>query len=270
MDTTAGFIHDLNSLKRKLARVTTTTTLEGGVAVPWTDLTPLLLNGWKPSSNWPAPAFCVTEDGLVHLRGCITGGSLSAVAFIVPDDYGQTSPADYFNVLQFPVCVGAGFGRVEVAHYGDVYVMPPSGTTDVHLDGMCWVSALASPTWTFFSTLDNSYASYSTTTDLPRYTLLDSGLVVLAGRLTGPLNTDTSTSEAFYMPVGLQPVAMSEPFFASVQQSASSTFRICETYVDDSFGTAAKPGGVWPFFVGAPASGFKWSWWLDGVIYPIK
>src|SRR3974390_1858662 len=52
----------------------------------WNWLTPMLLNGWQPFAG-QSPRYTELQTGVVHLQGGIHGGSLSAVAFTLPNGF---------------------------------------------------------------------------------------------------------------------------------------------------------------------------------------
>lgn len=50
-----------------------------GIVEPWT--TPTLLNSWAAVAGYSTPGYTITAEGLVLLRGVISGGAAAATAF---------------------------------------------------------------------------------------------------------------------------------------------------------------------------------------------
>lgn len=87
---------------------------------------PALINSWTNSGGAYATAgYWKDPNGIVHLRGRITGGAFPSDAFVLPADYRPTS------TLSFAVPTGA---VVDVESDGSV--RPISGSSYVALDNI--------------------------------------------------------------------------------------------------------------------------------------
>jgi hypothetical protein len=92
---------------------------------------PTLLNSWTNSggTTYPPAGYYLGPDGVVHLRGLITGGVTASVAFILPAGY---RPEYRAAVV---AAGGATDNYIEVQQDGSVYISVKS-TTNVALDGI--------------------------------------------------------------------------------------------------------------------------------------
>ena len=97
---------------------------------------PAFANGWTNSTlgTSPTPAgFMIDQDGVVHLRGQIAGGTTSATpgtgtAFVLPTGYRPTGGTRYFPALTGNAANSVTPGWVAITTSGDVFV----GAGDVH------------------------------------------------------------------------------------------------------------------------------------------
>lgn len=84
--------------------------------VPWTDVT--FENGWENyGSPFQSGQFCKDALGFVHLRGVVRNGTLSAVAFVLPDGCRPGKTEEFLNTH----IGGSGYFSIEPT--GDVKLL---------------------------------------------------------------------------------------------------------------------------------------------------
>ncbi len=87
--------------------------------------TPTLLNSWANVGGvYATAAYAKDQNGIVHLRGTITGGSASSIIFTLPAGYAPTTGREHFTVSD----TASGLSVVMVMPDGSVYCVSKSGT----------------------------------------------------------------------------------------------------------------------------------------------
>ncbi|MDD5092240.1 MAG: hypothetical protein PHQ23_15170 [Candidatus Wallbacteria bacterium] len=96
---------------------------------PWQ--VPVLLNGWiNYEGGYSTAAYFKDSLGLVHLKGVIKSGALSAAAFNLPPGCRP------METLGFCAFKSGGTGKVNVTPAGDIYMDVTCSTDYTYLDGI--------------------------------------------------------------------------------------------------------------------------------------
>lgn len=105
-----------------------------------------LANSWVVmTSPWPAPAWKISDDGSVNLRGMMKSGTVSTTVpvFAVPTGLGPEAQTDTGGAVFFQPA-NTGFARMDVYQNGNIYVWQfiASGLNNfIDLNGMRWYPA---------------------------------------------------------------------------------------------------------------------------------
>lgn len=100
----------------------------------WQDLA--LINGWSDlGSSWSPPAWQISSDGHVHLRGQVGGGTSGTVCAVLPQGAWPE-----FSLRLATVCAGPAVAHADIDATGNITLVAGS-TTWVSLDGLRFVSA---------------------------------------------------------------------------------------------------------------------------------
>lgn len=107
-----------------------------GAIEPWHEVgasgEPSFQNGWMnyDAVNWNSAGFYIDTSGVVRLKGIIAGGTLNAVAFVLPVGY---RPAK--RTVRSSIANGA-LSRVDVDTDGSVILALPNNSAWSVLDGV--------------------------------------------------------------------------------------------------------------------------------------
>lgn len=76
-----------------------------------------LLGAWVNVPNFNAASFMKDTNGVVHLRGRISGGVIGSFAFSLPTDYRITGTSNFF-----PLVSNNAFGYIHISQTGQCYL----------------------------------------------------------------------------------------------------------------------------------------------------